>query len=48
VDRRRQAQPDDWIAPAMDSLNASVACGIALYALTQRRAPRRCDKEGAA
>jgi 23S rRNA (guanosine2251-2'-O)-methyltransferase len=27
------------IAPAMDSLNVSVACGIALYALTRRRGP---------
>jgi len=27
------------IAPAMDSLNVSVACGIALYALARRRGP---------
>ena len=27
------------IAPTMDSLNVSVACGIALYALTRRRGP---------
>jgi 23S rRNA (guanosine2251-2'-O)-methyltransferase len=27
------------IAPQMDSLNVSVACGIALYALTRRRGP---------
>jgi 23S rRNA (guanosine2251-2'-O)-methyltransferase len=25
------------IAPAMESLNVSVACGIALYALARRR-----------
>jgi 23S rRNA (guanosine2251-2'-O)-methyltransferase len=35
------------VAPAMDSLNVSVACGIALYALTQRGALRRRDTEGA-
>ena len=28
------------IAPAMESLNVSVACGIALYALERRRPPR--------
>jgi 23S rRNA (guanosine2251-2'-O)-methyltransferase len=27
------------IAPAIDSLNVSVACGIALYALARRRSP---------